>query len=562
MIPRLGWWPLKEFWPGEQVTFSAYIHTANSSLFPETVKKESLPEYCFGETATSRSDCPSGGLPALMATAGFLRNKDPSQWGNGLSLATNITMSLPENQAMRFLGGSQASTVQSNNTVFAASSIPDFLVSAVMDYYITVATWDFQSDGVERPLLQMSLKSGGQIVIPHKPAVQVECGAMPFGISDIVFPHDMFMTTPWTDDAVLNVEWSIPSSTISGIAVNDQSGMANFTWVDFGRSQNPRPSLAGLFTTPRFNPEAGLDNAIYPCTIAANWIPTEPWIDPTTDMFIHEALPQPFPELASAISGPGGPSPAYSPFYIDLAWANSLNVKYNGALSNQTAMEALASACVSSTGSGTNTTVEPGNSSGMIMSQCLEMGLALYMTDGLSRTHSAIDSYFVAYGPGLLEVFGTEVVIQDLTDDSFGNEMTSTNITLADVQDPAHYTECHFEVLRYGYGYGFRGILIYIAVAVLLVHVALAQTHMGLVLSGGSFSSAWSTMGEMLVLTVNSSSTEHLRNTCAGVGQRQTWGLITKVRETSDHRVELVFEEDEREDGQPLGQVKPGKKYG
>jgi hypothetical protein len=107
---------------------------------------------------------------------------------------------------------------------------------------------------------------------------------------------------------------------------------------------------------PRFNSEAGIDNAIYACTVGANWIPTEPWIDPATDIFIHEALPQPLPSTIYDIIGPGGTIPAYSPLYIDLAWANSLNVKYSSNFANQTALEALASACISSTGSGTNTT--------------------------------------------------------------------------------------------------------------------------------------------------------------------------------------------------------------
>jgi hypothetical protein len=95
--------------------------------------------------------------------------------------------------------------------------------------------------------------------------------------------------------------------------------------------------------------------------------------------------------------------------------------------------------------------------------------------------------------------------------------------------------------MQYGYGYSFRRILIYIAITVLLIHVLLALTHMGTVLVGGLSSRAWSTMGEMMVLAVNSSSTEQLRNTCASVSSMETWGFVTHVRETSDKRLELVF---------------------
>jgi hypothetical protein len=87
--------------------------------------------------------------------------------------------------------------------------------------------------------------------------------------------------------------------------------------------------------------------------VGANWIPTEPWIDPKTDIFIHEALPKPFSDIAYDIANPGGIVLAYAPLYVDLAWANSLDVKYSSTSANQTAMEAIGSACISSTGSGT-----------------------------------------------------------------------------------------------------------------------------------------------------------------------------------------------------------------
>lgn len=106
-----------------------------------------------------------------------------------------------------------------------------------------------------------------------------------------------------------------------------------------------------------------------------------------------------------------------------------------------------------------------------------------------------------------------------------------------------------------------EGILIYIAVAVLLIHVALALAHVAIVVASGRSRDAWSTMGEMMVLTASSSAAEQLRNACAGVSKKETWGLVIRVRETSDEHLELVFEENEKGGGQYREQVKPGKKY-
>jgi hypothetical protein len=136
------------------------------------------------------------------------------------------------------------------------------------------------------------------------------------------------------------------------------------------------------------------------------------------------------------------------------------------------------------------------------------------------------------------------------------------NISIADLQNPANNTQFYFDVLRYGYGYGFRGILIYVAVAVLLIHGLLALIHMGFLLAGGLSSSAWGTMGEMMALMANSSGTEQLRNTCAGISRKETWGIIVKVIETAGDHLELFFEEGENDSKQPQEHVKPGKKYG
>jgi hypothetical protein len=61
-------------------------------------------------------------------------------------------------------------------------------------------------------------------------------------------------------------------------------------------------------------------------------------------------------------------------------------------------MEAVATAYVVSVGSGNNSTSPSVATNPLAMSQCLEMELALYITDGLVRMQSSIPAYFVANG--------------------------------------------------------------------------------------------------------------------------------------------------------------------
>jgi hypothetical protein len=80
MIPRLDWWSVGELRTGNRLIFSAYIQARNDTLFPETVTKDAVPHYCFGEVATSQKDCPSSELQTIMANAEFLSNTDANFW--------------------------------------------------------------------------------------------------------------------------------------------------------------------------------------------------------------------------------------------------------------------------------------------------------------------------------------------------------------------------------------------------------------------------------------------------------------------------------------------------
>lgn len=550
MIPRLDWWPLRELWPHNRIEFSAYIHAANATLFPATITKDLLPNHCSGYNAYLHADCPSNGLSRLIANSGFLTNTDPAFW-NSVG-AFNITMPSSNDSVIRFLSG----RVDPNSC--QASAIPDFLASVMSNYWTTTRDWSLPLSKtytlanpmwyIPRPRIKISLKTSAGIVVPSEPAVQVQCGATSFGAQDIVFPHEYISGSPWGESAFVNANWSIASSEISHIALNDESGKVNFTWVELGYDQAVRPSLAGVFTMPKFNPKAHLNNAIYACTVFANWRPTEAWIVPATDMFVHEASP-------ACCADDGGTG-----MHIETRWAESLNVNYDVSGSNQTAMEAIGSACAISAGNG------DGSSNPNAVSQCLGMALSLYITDGLSRVQSAVPTYLVAAGPD--QNFPRQGA-QDIFIQSLAEAQTYTslipNITLMDLQDATRYTEFYFEILRFGYGYGFRGILIYVAVAVLLTHVLLALIHMGVVLASGVSSNIWATVGELLLLAANSSPSDRLKNTSAGVNKKQTWAVITKVRETWDERLELVFE-DENDDTvydqrRRRTLVKAGKKY-
>lgn len=126
----------------------------------------------------------------------------------------------------------------------------------------------------------------------------------------------------------------------------------------------------------------------------------------------------------------------------------------------------------------------------------------------------------------------------------------------------SNYTRVKFHVVRYGYGRGLKGAGIKLANVALLLHAALCLTFAGKYLwTGRSFSLA-NSMGEMIALAMNSSPTENLRGTCAGIKSLSTWEKIVSMQETSEEHLEFIFEDD----GVMLDQVarapSAGKRYG
>lgn len=64
-----------------------------------------------------------------------------------------------------------------------------------------------------------------------------------------------------------------------------------------------------------------------------------------------------------------------------------------------------------------------------------------------------------------------------------------------------------------------------------------------------------------MALAMNSTPTEKLQNTCAGVTEGSTFNETVKIREVVDGQLELVFDEDDGYQGH-YKKLRPGKQYG
>jgi hypothetical protein len=119
------------------------------------------------------------------------------------------------------------------------------------------------------------------------------------------------------------------------------------------------------------------------------------------------------------------------------------------------------------------------------------------------------------------------------------------------------------KVARYGYGYGIRNSTTLVAVSVLLIYALIAIVHIANVVrglltkkyfGGGS----WEDVAEFMALAVNSSPSDKLYGTSAGIGKDKTWENVVKIREMGGQHLELCFVSNGHEDGRI---VEVGKKY-
>ena len=130
--------------------------------------------------------------------------------------------------------------------------------------------------------------------------------------------------------------------------------------------------------------------------------------------------------------------------------------------------------------------------------------------------------------------------------------------------DPRSWTELSFDVHRFGYGYAWRqSTTVRFGVSVLLIYLMLTTVFVMYLLyhtliQRQWISSSWGSVGEIIALAINSTSTDRMQNTCAGIKKSETWRQTISIRETCAGHLELtVGEEKER-----AKMVRIGTRYG
>lgn len=545
VIPKAGWWPVPPsiLWAGSDYnSVGAFYITNRTSIWPDEVSVSYLPTDepagdCLSSWAIIEESCPAAGyLPVTEA----LSNGDFQTNGLWNVLLSNLDTS----RSLTSVGPTYFFNDINRKRWSISSSISQLMATSLYEYD--------NNDNYEQTL-------GYHGTPLLKPLVQVECAVSEVASSTLVFPHD-YIPLPGANS---NETWSVDTSVGWDTVISGHTSNVHFLWASL-QNNNSGPSLLAAFninnTHNAFNytdssgvSHTGDNQTAFTCSIDARWAPVKMWMLPGIDFDYRVHENSPF-DLAGSLDFLWSPDqiPNLQQIQIDPAWAASLNVHTPNSTYTLTMEQVVRISAEMNADSWSNGTTDD-------FLNLVAAGIGMMVTDGLARLSWSDQLVaLVSNNQGnFLQNWGTNA------------SLDATRIALNINPD---WLELNFASYRQGWSYSLSGVTIKLALGVLVLHLATAVIHTVIVVGSRDAwtTKSWRSMGELLVLAINSDRSEKLQNTCAGIDSSRTWRKKLKIREIEQGHLGLVVDDhgdiDDVEQETMVGGEKPkavpGRRYG
>ncbi len=508
MLPKLEWWP------APRLVQRGYIAAPFTALYPGEISSSFSPVNCTIYTTDGANPrgylCPYDGLRIILSsltgpdttfvdhlTMGFLENMG--------FVDNNLTLALHETNRTR--------NIHTTWLGWQDFQVKPLLINRGAAYATTPmdAVNRAAADGISMWLSGPSPRwfaSANDATGPHtwkQPVVAAQCvggEGQPQSRSSFQFPYPP-ETLGRGDTVQVSVDPDSPASHLgsSGAAFLDLDAL-NIT---------PQMRMSAAFATSSY----ANDSLTTLCLASARWVDADVWVaSPQTaaDFAIWQPLVLD-PEVGNN-SGGGGDT-QLDIIKLDLQWLRSLDRSLDSS-SNVTYF--------------TNISRDCGD-----RSDCMAIGLAVGIAEALSRV-----THHFGYVIVDEDYWSNYTLYQANTSrEEWGGTRSGPFNQAQLAQITANYTHITFDATQNVYGYGFKNATVYIAFAVLFLHVATVLAHLLIVLLGRRWSSsAWRTLGELLVLALQSPSAAAPQNAAA------TWRLWASVEVLPDNKgVGLVLRE-------------------
>lgn len=587
MLPRLGDWEIAGAVakaPFKAVDLQLYVGGRLSDIYPQRITSSFIPEACdYGNLSQPQTNtCPRHGLEDILS--GWLPvNMDTPQPYSAWYVLENINITVQRNENLALpprtitLGSRIPNTTGGHEIVMDATTSPDSILrftNLMMKYYYSLwGSTETIYGGVD-----------GFLPTQDQPAKltlypgQLQPGQSPSSWKQPFVSSSCSMQSDDIDESgSLSFAFSQCLESNCGpkymVSLDSRSLPTTFNDTEMGFV-----NISNLEITPSFTPSAAFIYTHGPnttlCLIKAHWIDftianSIPWFS-SSDMSWMWQRPDP-----DWIARGGNWFSETNPtqiIHLDLEWLIALDSGTGREhKSDDSFSERLRQACLDWLGPKGNTLDRSGK---QLSNACMAFGLALGVTEGLSKIPYNFDIHVLGTDSYRGSLFGPSSTLSSWTDmdrrpaspysDIFQANWTPSTLSTSEIRETS--TRLDFTISERLYGYRFNSVTIILAFIALFLYVATVFLHILIMSSGTSWSSrAWTSLGEFLVLAIQSPVPHSvLDNTGGGVRSASTWKARASVQELQgSKRVGITVEEPGRSEAETrsVSKVRPDWKY-
>ena len=518
IIPNLDWWDHTNPFPeGPERAFMRY---KPYDLWPTSITKDLIPPGCADTKSPDAEYCPYSGYELVKEWVSAHQNQgqEPNITTLGHGGVTRHLASVTAYPGSKSRGETSTSTIGYKEA---------WDLGAFWQYALgqgrSLAT-------PSRPRIAPGFVNGSPL---KKPEVRIICVEQyEWSTSDFALPQHEFTLT--------NDLWWIPSSILQsqqkfrGLFSNTTDGIQShvgqfptaFTWVDTSNLVDG-PSIGAVIAVNTPNESV----ALVTCSVSAYWKPTTIFLDPKSDMIVHEessTRPNEYDQ---------GQWDLGTPINIAVDWADAMDRNFTDDNGLETTYIQHMMERYNNNSSSPVIFSEPGFGQESIPWR-ISTALGLYLTEALARVQSTFWNGTVLCHANKTDQESVFILGNLNGDDS---QWWPEDKSFIDYAHEQGWAELNFAIARYGYGWGFQGKTVKLATAALVLQAVIGIVYIGLIVSGIWKPSSWATMGEMLIFAINSSPSTVLRTAATPV-DKHTWRQTVKIRQMENKHPELVVE--------------------
>ncbi|KAJ5272478.1 hypothetical protein N7478_007603 [Penicillium angulare] len=534
MVPKLQDWPAggTEFW----------LNATRDELWPLEVTDSDVNPSCLVDDNSPQEllYCPWTGLKAFLgAFLPGLRNLSPPGKYNSYAW-TPDEVSLPGKYGARVLNARSPTNIPFTSAFCPSMVVADSLALSGMH-------WAHASQcGPPRQHFAWRNSATWSIKNLQQPITNVACNELDLsdGSSDLLQGDTMIGFPVW--DTYVPGANNVPTYTIANLnssalatQVLDQlqknSSQPEVFWLDLDQSVFGNNSIGAIVMLPATGEEGQNTSRILACEVDSHWMSLEYQINTMwavqADFDERESESRPFISALPRI-------------HIDPRWAQYLNPSSSTDNSTLFGDMAAAAGIWAADSVGTTTKAEGRDvvdTYPLYSLHVLEAILAGMITNGLSTLNAKTTIQGTLPGPENCSTTWVDTFFPRKPSGLGRGAGTLWDMTGVDTTNMTRFT---MTATANGYAYGLSGATSIASMVVLLVYCAMTIPHTVFVWWTGWTSSSWDSIPELVALALQSSPTDVLKNTGAGISTAAVFREKVQVLDVR-RRLRLTFRDTE-----------------